>query len=77
MSAAKLAPQACPRKQGLAESIRDVINHIIALNTEMMGHLARGDADKMDDLRDQLAHARIRKDSLLESYNQHAKVHGC
>lgn len=77
MPAAQPAPQKCPRKQELAQAIRDVINHIIALNTEMMAGVVRGDTDKIEDLRAELAQARIKKDSLLESYKQHARVHGC
>lgn len=62
MPATKLAPQECRRKQELVQSIRDVINRIIALNSDLMNHVVRGDAEKMDDLREQLVHARIRKE---------------
>lgn len=77
MPAAQPAPVECSRKHELAQSLRDVIDHIITLNTEMMEHVTRGNADKMEDLRAELGHARIRKDSLLESYKQHIRVHGC
>ena len=66
-----------PTEAELVQAIRGVINRIIALNSDLMDHVVRGDAEKMDDLREQLAHARIRKDSLLESYKQHVRVHGC
>lgn len=77
MPAAKPARQECPRKRELAQSIRLIIDKIIALNRDIQECVVRGDTGKMDDLRAELAQARTNKDVLLENYKEHARVHGC
>ena len=72
-----MAPARCPDKEGLTEDIRLAMNTLASLAHRQMEAVIAGDLSKMEALQAELLEAREWKDSILESYRQHLRVHGC
>lgn len=59
------------------EEIRQAMNHVIALNNREMEAVISGSFASLPPIKAELVSARQRKDSLLESYHDHLRDHGC
>ncbi len=68
---------ACEDKRGLIEDVRLAMNTLIKLNNQQMEAVIAGDFGKVKALQEELAEARLWKDSLIESYHRHVREHGC
>lgn len=73
----QMAPEQCPDKHGLTEDLRLAMNFVIELNKREMEAVLAGEFAKLPLIKAELVTARKQKDSLLGSYYQHVRDHGC
>lgn len=67
----------CPDKQGISADIQLAMKVMIDLCNRQMEAVIAGDLAKTEALQQELREAREWKDSMLESYRQHLREHGC